>query len=122
MSELNGKSGSRSGQRLIPLDEALSALNHSLETAAPMEEVRVDTAGGRVLREDVRAGIDVPGHTNLAVDGYALRFADLEPGRGGCCSSLASRQQACRKYKYSALARRSRSSRVRLCQEVPIQW
>ena len=82
MSEVNGKLGSLSGQRLIRLDEALTTLDSFLEVVALTEEVPVDAASGRVLREDVCASIDVPGHTNSAVDGYALRFADVAPNCG----------------------------------------
>jgi molybdopterin molybdotransferase len=39
-------------------------------------------AAGLVLAEDVVAGRDLPGFDNSAMDGYALRHADLVPGRG----------------------------------------
>jgi molybdopterin molybdotransferase len=34
---------------------------------------------GRVLAADVVSPLDVPGHDNSAMDGYAVRFADLRP-------------------------------------------
>src|SRR5438105_2387063 len=34
---------------------------------------------GRVLASDVVSPIAVPGHDNSAMDGYAVRFADLHP-------------------------------------------
>jgi molybdopterin molybdotransferase len=41
------------------------------------ERVFVRNALGRVLAEDVVSTVNVPGHDNSAMDGYALRFADL---------------------------------------------
>ena len=35
------------------------------------------TALGRVLARDIVSAIDVPAHDNSAMDGYALRGADL---------------------------------------------
>jgi molybdopterin molybdotransferase len=39
----------------------------------------VRSALGRVLAADVISPIAVPGHDNSAMDGYAVRFADLKP-------------------------------------------
>jgi molybdopterin molybdotransferase len=36
---------------------------------------------GRTLAEDIAAPIAVPGYDNSAVDGYAVRFDDLDPAR-----------------------------------------
>jgi molybdopterin molybdotransferase len=41
--------------------------------------VAIRAALGRVLAEDLRSTIDVPGQDNSAMDGYAMRFADLKP-------------------------------------------
>ena len=45
---------------------------------APLEAevVRLDRALGRVLAEDVRAGVDVPGFDRSNMDGFALRASD----------------------------------------------
>ena len=43
----------------------------------PAESVALESALGRVLAEDVAAPFDVPGFVNSAMDGYALRAADL---------------------------------------------
>lgn len=45
-----------------------------------VERVPLRAALGRVLADDVVSGIDVPPHDNAAMDGYALRHADLLPG------------------------------------------
>jgi molybdopterin molybdotransferase len=45
----------------------------------PAEDVPLEDALGRVLAADVSAPEDVPGFDNSAMDGYALRVADLGP-------------------------------------------
>lgn len=45
----------------------------------PSEPVALESALGRILAADVNAPFDVPGFANSAMDGYALRAADLEP-------------------------------------------
>jgi molybdopterin molybdotransferase len=55
------------------------AVIHSLLTPVQTNErVAVRSALGRVLGEDVISAIDVPAHDNSAMDGYALRHADLK--------------------------------------------
>ncbi len=66
---------------LKSLDEALAGL---LGYAAPrLESERVSTfdADGRVLAQDVVSALQVPPQDNSAMDGYALRCADV-PERG----------------------------------------
>jgi molybdopterin molybdotransferase len=51
-----------------------------LDAVAPVEEIEklpVRKALGRVLAGTVVAPLDVPSHTNSAMDGYAVRVADL---------------------------------------------
>ncbi|MBK7134926.1 MAG: molybdopterin molybdotransferase MoeA [Rhodocyclales bacterium] len=51
-----------------------------LDLIAPVDgsqHVAVREALGRVLAEDVISPMNVPGHDNSAMDGYAVRFADL---------------------------------------------
>lgn len=42
------------------------------------EDVELSLARGRVLREDIRAPIDVPPWTNSGMDGFAVRAVDVE--------------------------------------------
>jgi molybdopterin molybdotransferase len=49
-----------------------------VEPVAGSERVAVRAALGRVLAEDVISPMNVPGHDNSAMDGYAMRFADLD--------------------------------------------
>jgi molybdopterin molybdotransferase len=63
---------------LLSLDEALARL---IGAVAPMpashEMLSTFDALGRVLRQDVRSTLDVPPADNTAMDGYALRTADV---------------------------------------------
>ncbi len=72
---LSGPAAPRSPLR--SLDDALADL---LAQAMPLDEAQsVSTfdADGRVLAEDLVSALDVPGHDNSAMDGYAVRTADL---------------------------------------------
>lgn len=66
------------GKMLTP-DEALATI---LRHAEPLgaEMVELSSALGRVLRREVRAGRALPPWTNSAMDGYAVRVADVVPG------------------------------------------
>jgi len=58
-----------------------AALQRILDLTEPLhgqERVAVRAALGRVLAADVHASVDVPPYTNSAMDGYALRGADLD--------------------------------------------
>lgn len=61
---------------LFPLDEALQALLPEAQ-ALPTETVATLQADGRVLRADALSPLRVPPQDNSAMDGYALRLADL---------------------------------------------
>jgi molybdopterin molybdotransferase len=65
---------------LISLDEALAILKQSLiSSGAPRTEIlTAASALGRVLAADVVSPLDVPPHDNSAMDGYALRVADVK--------------------------------------------
>lgn len=61
---------------MITADEALRLV---LENVAPLgvERILILNALGRVLAEDIRASRDIPGFDNSAMDGYAVRAADV---------------------------------------------
>lgn len=62
------------------VEQALAELLAELPPVAGAETVAVGDAAGRVLAADVIAQLDLPAFDNSAMDGYALRFANLEPG------------------------------------------
>lgn len=61
---------------LKPLDLALDELLAHARPLSPFEAVSTFDGDGRVLAQDVRSSLDVPGHDNSAMDGYAVRCAD----------------------------------------------
>jgi molybdopterin molybdotransferase len=68
------------GQALLPLDEAVRLLFERVPAIADTEVVPLAEADGRILAEPLLATLDLPGFDNSAVDGYAVRFADLADG------------------------------------------
>jgi len=62
---------------LLPLDEALALLLGALGPVTARETLATFDALGRVLAADVRSTLDVPPADNTAMDGYALRAADV---------------------------------------------
>ncbi len=65
---------------LMPVEEALAQLLALAETApiVEVEQVALADAEGRVLAEELVAGLDLPPWPNSAMDGYALRLADWQ--------------------------------------------
>lgn len=61
---------------LLTVDQALHHILGVL-TPLPAERVPLLASCGRVLAEDVRAAQDIPPFTNSAMDGYAVRAADV---------------------------------------------
>ena len=61
----------------LHVDKARAAIRACLAPVQELERVPVRAALGRVLAEDIVPSIDVPGHDNTAMDGFAVRFADL---------------------------------------------
>lgn len=64
----------------LHVDKAREAIHACLVPVADDERVATRAALGRVLAEDVVPSIDVPAHDNSAMDGYAVRAADLAAG------------------------------------------
>jgi molybdopterin molybdotransferase len=61
----------------MPVEKARELIQGFLTPVTAVERLHIRAALGRVLAEDVISPIDVPQHDNSAMDGYALRFADL---------------------------------------------
>jgi molybdopterin molybdotransferase len=61
----------------MPVDKAREVIARFLSPVAASERVHVRAALGRVLAQDVISPFDVPAHDNSAMDGYAVRHADL---------------------------------------------
>ena len=63
---------------LTAIDTALAQVFAQLPKITETETLPLAQANGRVLVGDCVSAIDVPGHDNSAMDGYALSAADLE--------------------------------------------
>ena len=63
----------------MPVDKAREHIRAFLSPITTVERLGIRAALGRVLAEDVVSPVDVPQHDNSAMDGYAVRFADLNP-------------------------------------------
>ena len=62
----------------MPVAKARELIASILAPIGAVERVHVRNALGRVLASDIVSPIAVPGHDNSAMDGYAVRFADLK--------------------------------------------
>ena len=62
----------------LRVDKAREAILACLTPIREAEKVPTKEALGRVLAEDIVPSINVPAHDNSAMDGYAVRFADLD--------------------------------------------
>ena len=62
----------------MPVAKAREFIARFLTPVAVIERVHIRAALDRVLAEDVISPLDVPSHDNSAMDGYAVRFADLK--------------------------------------------
>lgn len=62
---------------LLPVDELERIIRERVDPVAGVETVRLANARGRTLAANVIAPVDLPPFANSAVDGYAVRFADL---------------------------------------------
>lgn len=61
------------GTAMLSVEEARAAMLASARTLAGAQTLACAQAVGRVLAKEVRSPLDVPPHSNSAMDGYALR-------------------------------------------------
>ncbi|HEV8518408.1 MAG TPA: molybdopterin molybdotransferase MoeA [Burkholderiales bacterium] len=61
----------------MPVAKARDFIARFLTPVSAVERLPIRTALGHVLAEDVVSPLDVPAHDNSAMDGYAVRFSDL---------------------------------------------
>jgi molybdopterin molybdotransferase len=64
---------------LLRLDDMERLIGERIAPVAETEKVPLHGARGRVLSHDVKAPVSLPPFDNSAVDGYAVRHADLRP-------------------------------------------
>lgn len=78
MNAISPASGCTAGT--LSFEAALARVLSLAPTSLRVEDVPLDACSGRVLGETVRAAADLPGFDQSAMDGYAVRGADLSPG------------------------------------------
>jgi molybdopterin molybdotransferase len=61
----------------MPVDKARAFIHTFLTPISGVARTPVRDALGRVLAEDIVSPVNVPAHRNSAMDGWAVRFADL---------------------------------------------
>ncbi len=66
---------------LLPLKDAIDFMIKALIPLRACEKVTLGNALDRVLCDPVYSAINVPGHDNSAMDGYAVRHQDLDSNR-----------------------------------------
>lgn len=62
---------------LIPLDEALAEISTQVSAHGRTETINIADSLNRIVAEDIVAAVNVPPQDNSAMDGYAVRAADL---------------------------------------------
>ncbi len=62
---------------LLPVDQALERIEELLSPVNDYEMLPIRECLGRVLASDIPSPIDVPSHTNSAMDGYAVNGSDI---------------------------------------------
>lgn len=64
---------------LMPVDEAIHTICSAID---PVDSIRIPLykASGYVLAEDIVASINVPPADNSSMDGYAIKYSDLNQG------------------------------------------
>ena len=63
---------------MLPLNQALEEMLGQLPAPSSTETLPLNQCANRILAEDIFSPINVPSFDNSAMDGYALRFEDLE--------------------------------------------
>lgn len=66
------------GGKLLTIDAALAVIAAETRPVEEVERVGLHDADGRVLAAGLVAPVDLPPFRNSAVDGYAVRLADLD--------------------------------------------
>lgn len=72
-----GDTAQQANRALLAVDDALAQILYELKPVDP-ETVDMQSAVGRILRQEVTAQLTLPAHDTSSMDGYAVRMADLE--------------------------------------------
>lgn len=78
--------------RMTTVNQAVKLVLESV-SPLPSEKIGLAEGLGRVLCEDVRSGRDVPAFANSAMDGFAVRWSDVEGASSGAPATLKVRAE-----------------------------
>lgn len=67
------------GGALLSIEDGIALIHARVQAGATQTILPLPHADGRILAEDLLAPVDLPPSDNAAVDGYAVRHADLMP-------------------------------------------
>jgi molybdopterin molybdotransferase len=62
---------------LLPVDQAIRLMRDAITPVTTTEKISLANALDRILSEPIYSALNVPGHNNSAMDGYALRHQDI---------------------------------------------
>ena len=62
---------------MLNVEQAIAGLLRNANAVGKTERISLMTAAGRVLAQDLKSPIDVPGFDNSAMDGYAINTNDI---------------------------------------------
>ena len=62
----------------LSVKQALERIQEQINPLSSFEQVAIRDGLGRVLGKDILSTINVPAFTNSAMDGYAIRYSDIE--------------------------------------------
>lgn len=82
---------------LLSVEEARQRILDSVSPVAGVERIAIRESLNRVLAQDIRSTMNVPPYDNSAMDGYAIRAADI-PATGSCELAVAGESFAGRPY------------------------
>lgn len=63
---------------LMPFEQALETMLASIKPITDVENITLSQALGRILSSNITSPINVPGHNNSAMDGYAFAHESLQ--------------------------------------------
>ena len=61
----------------LDADHAIQLILNTIDTVSECEILPIRDSLGRIVAEEVKSTVNVPGHTNSAMDGYAIRSDDI---------------------------------------------
>lgn len=78
---------------LMPIEEMERLIRERIVPLGETEHIAIANARGRVVARDIEAPVNLPHFDNSAVDGYAVRYADLNPS-GDSSLTISGRMMA----------------------------